>query len=136
MLTNIIKKIKPYINVNNGVLFVAFLITVNWAWGTIDAIQSNFALQQQVDTLVQQNSYYSLQNQTLQYQQNYYKTDEYLELSARTWLNKASAGEKELILPPNTVSTPPEPDVAVTNKPITQQSNLEQWLYFLFGSKQ
>jgi cell division protein FtsB len=136
MPTNIIKKIKPYINVNNGVLVVALLITINWAWGTIDAIQNNFVLQQQVDTLAQQNDYYTLQNETLHYQQDYYKTNEYLELSARTWLNKANPGEKELLLPKNTVSAPPEPSPVSTSKPITQQSNFEQWMYFLFGNKQ
>lgn len=130
------KKIKPYLNVNNGILAVALLITVSWVWGTIDAIQQNFVLQQQVDTLTQQNGYYALQNETLTFERKYYQSDEYLELSAREHLNKAAPGEKVLILPPNTITTPPDTTTASQETiPITQRSNFEQWMYFLFGNK-
>jgi len=130
------KKIKPYLNINNGILAVALLITVSWVWGTIDAIQQNFVLQQQVDTLTQQNGYYELQNETLSFEQKYYQSDEYLELSAREHLNKATPGEKVLILPPNTITTPPDITPASQETvPITQRSNFEQWMYFLFGNK-
>ena len=72
------KRLTSYINLNNGVLVVALLITLSWIWGTVEAIQSNFALQQQVDTLAQENAYYDLQNETLKFQQKYYQTNEYL----------------------------------------------------------
>ncbi|HXH27138.1 MAG TPA: hypothetical protein VNG90_04525 [Candidatus Acidoferrum sp.] len=131
-----IKHIKPQLTINNGVLFVALLITANWVWGTVVALQNNFLLQEQVDTLIQQNSYYALQNQTLQLQQNYYKTNEYVELAARTWLGKASPGEKVLILPPNTVSDTVPDSTKPTTTPLAKRSNFEQWMYFLFGKNQ
>ena len=136
MLTKIIKKLKPHLTLNNGVLFIALLITANWAWGTVEALQSNFLLQEQVDNLIQQNNYYALQNQTLQLQQNYYKTNEYLELAARTWLGKANPGEKVLILPPNTVSDQAPTSSKPTSTPLAKRSNFEQWMYFLFGKGQ
>lgn len=132
MLTKTIKKIKPHLHISNGVLLVALLITLNWAWGTVGALQNNFSLQQQVVTLQQQNKYYALQNQTLKYQQQYYKTNEYLELQARTTLNKSLPGEKVLLLPVNTVKDHPPADASV--QPQIERTNLEQWLYFLFGT--
>lgn len=128
------KKLQPYWNVNNGVLLLAFLIMVSWVWGTVGAIQQNFSLQQQVDSLGQEIAYQELENQTLDFQNQYYNSNEYLELSARDHLNKASPGEKLLILPQNTVAdshAAQQPSVT----PIVRRSNFQQWLYFLFGNK-
>lgn len=129
-------RLKPLITLNNGVLLVAILITVSWAWGTVEAIGRNFTLQQQVDALAQEVDYEDLQNETLKFQQKYYQTDEFLELSARERLNKASDGEKVLILPKNTVSSKNTVEQTTSVTPITQRSNLEQWMYFLFATKQ
>jgi cell division protein FtsB len=128
------QRLKPHFTLNNGVLLIALLITMSWVWGTVEAIQQNFALQQQVDTIGQQISYQELENQTIQFENQYYSSNEYLELSARDHLNKANPGEKVLLLPPNTVSdTSASQQLPVT--PITKRSNLQQWLYFLFGNK-
>ena len=129
------KRLKPFITLNNGILAVALLITVSWVWGTVDAIERNFTLQQQVDSITQQNGYAELENETLKFQQAYYKTNEYLELSARERLNKALPGEKVLILPPNTISSTPPTEVKSTVVPLSKRSNFEQWMYFLFGNK-
>ena len=128
------KKIQPHLTLNNGVLLVALLITASWMWGTVEAIQQNFELQQQVDGLGQQISYQEIENQTLQFENQYYNSNEYLELSARQHLNLASPGEKLLILPPVTVSDKSvAPHHEVT--PIDKRSNFQQWMYFLFGNK-
>lgn len=129
-----LKKIREHLTLNNGVLLVALLITATWAWGTVEAIQQNFVLQQQVDSLGQRIAYQELENQTLQFENQYYNSREYLELSARTHLNKANPGEKLLILPPPTVSDQHGAIQPVTT-PITQRSNFQQWMYFLFGAK-
>ncbi|HEU5187401.1 MAG TPA: hypothetical protein VFT87_02760, partial [Candidatus Saccharimonadales bacterium] len=64
-----------------------------------------------------------------------YATAEYIELNARERLNKAAPDEKVLILPPNTrhVDTPVTNTPVIT--PITERSNFDQWMYFLFGDK-
>lgn len=129
------KRIKPYLNLNNGVLLVAVLIAVSWVWGTVEAIQRNFVLQQQVDTLAQELAFHELENETLEFHKKYYQTDEYLELSARERLNKAGAGEKVLILPPNTVKPAASEAAEPTITPIRDRSNFDQWSYFLFGHK-
>ncbi len=127
-------RLKPHLTLNNGVLAVALLITASWAWGTVGAIQQNFVLQQEVDGLGQEIAFQELQNQTLQFENQYYNSREYLELSARAHLNKANDGEKLLILPPNTVSDKSQPTTQPVT-PISKRSNFQQWIYFLFGNK-
>ncbi len=127
-------RLKPHLTLNNGVLAVALLITASWAWGTVGAIQQNFVLQQEVDGLGQEIAFQELQNQTLQFENQYYNSREYLELSARAHLNKANDGEKLLILPPNTVSDKAQPTTQPVT-PISKRSNFQQWIYFLFGNK-
>src|SRR5215218_4561764 len=94
---HLINKAKEYITINNGVLLVAVLIGSSWAWSTIEAIQRNFKLQQQVDALAQQIAVQELENKSHALQNKYYQSPEYLELSARARLNKAAADEKLII---------------------------------------
>ena len=131
-----LKRLKPYLNINNAVLAVALLIAGSWVWGTVEAIQRNFALQQKVDALAQELAFSQLENETLEFHKKYYQTNEYLELSARERLNKAAPGEKVLLLPANTVPPASEEAPKLTVKPIRERSNFEQWSYFLFGVKQ
>ena len=126
-------KLKPHLNVNNGVLLVALLITVSWVWGTVGAIQQNFVLQQQVDSLGQEIAYQELENQTLVFENQYFQSNEYLEVSARDHLSLANPGEKLLLLPPATAHDSVPAGAAQT--PISKRSNFQQWLYFLFGDK-
>lgn len=131
----LLNRIKTHMTLNNGVLFVALLIAGVWVWSTVEAIQRNFKLQRQLDTMNQEIALHELQNKTLRLQKKYYESQEYIELSARERLNKVMPGEKLLILPPNTVQTPPDKLQTNTETPITERSNFAQWMYFLFGKK-
>jgi len=128
--------LKSYVNLNNAVIVVALLIAATWVWNTIVAIQRNFELQQRVDAVAEQNAVLELQNKTRDFENKYYQSNEYVELSAREHLNKAAPGEKVLVLPPNTVhqKTKQQP-TATSDIPIAQRSNFAQWMYFLFGKK-
>ena len=126
--------IRPHLTLNNGVLLVALLIGSTWVWSTVAAIQRNFQLQQQVDLLAQQIAVQELENKSQALQNKYYQTNEYMELSARERLGKASPGEKLLILPPNNVKAEPEEDLQA-EAPVANRSNFAQWMYFLFGTK-
>ena len=130
-----VAKVRSLATLNNGVLLVAVLIASTWVWSTIETIQHNFTLQQKVDALKQEITVSDLQNKTLQLQKNYYNSDQYLELSARERLGLAAAGEKLLVLPPNTVKTTTTPAIAGDQTPIMSRSNFGQWMYFLFGKK-
>jgi cell division protein FtsB len=135
MLKSLVRRIRQVATLNNAVLLVALLIASTWVWSTIEAIQHNFKLQQQVDALTQQIAVEELQNKTLELQRAYYSSDQYLELSARERLGLAQPGEKVVILPPNTVKPLEQTTAKQTEDTISQRSNFAQWMYFLFGKK-
>ena len=126
---------RQYGTMNNIVVAVALLVAASWAWGSVTVMQRNFALQREADEQERQLQLSQLEVDTLQYQQNYYKSDEYKDLAARTYLGLASPGEKVLVLPPNTDAAK---DDDATKKTTPQKtgsiSNLDQWLNFLLGN--
>jgi len=119
---------------NQIVQVFGVVIAVSLIWNTVKVVQKNYGLQAQVDKLSDEISILELQNQQLQYDIGYFKTDEYLELAAREKFNKRADGERVIALPKDDPSDPlpPEEQAKLIPKP-QYQENLEQWLYFLFG---
>ena len=135
MLQKVKNRVVRLLSVANLLPVIVILVAVSWAWSTIGVIQRNFQFQRQVDQLRQEVALMELENDTLQYKIAYYKTPEYAELAARDNLNKAAPGEKVLVLPSNASNA--EENKVPTNAdgettPAQQQSNFQQWLYFLF----
>ncbi len=128
---------REYGSMNNIVVAVALLVAASWAWGSVTVMQRNFALQRDADEQQRQVELSQLEVDTLQYQQNYYKSDEYKDLAARTYLGLVSPGEKVLVLPPNSAAVKEDDGVAskkVGSKKTGPSSNLDQWLNFLLGN--
>lgn len=120
-----------YLTLNNVVLAIAFIIGINWTWGSIEMMQRTYTLQRSLDLKQREQRVAELEVTTLEYEQNYYQSSEYKELAARQHLGLADPGEKVLILPPNT-------PIEITEKVYTQEekapSNFKQWMNFLMGS--
>ncbi|MFZ1258618.1 MAG: hypothetical protein WAQ25_04060 [Candidatus Saccharimonas sp.] len=126
-------------SMNNIVMAVALVVAASWAWGSIATMQRNFALQKDLDARKRELQLTDLEVQTLQYQQNYYKSDEYKALAAREHLGLANPGEKVLLLPVNSdyaKQVDAKPAVtAQSNQPTTiAGSNFEQWMNFFAGN--
>lgn len=79
------------------VLFGVVVLLVTWSG--IKAISTNYQLQKQITALKQQNDLQKLRNQNLKLKNDYYTTEQYLELSARRNLGLGRPGETELIVP-------------------------------------
>ncbi len=126
---------RQYLNIQNGTIVLALLIAMGWMWGTVQTLQKNFRYQQEVDALTQNVELEQLRNQNLEYQQQYYRSDEFLELSARQRLGKANPGEKLIILPD---SDSISDTAGGTGDQVAREqvSNLAQWAEFFFGDKQ
>lgn len=97
---------------------------------TIDVMNRNYRLQRQVDQGALDNQVIEIQNENLRLERAYYKTDEYLELSARALLGKALPGEHLVLLKRAEVA---DTNQGKTNQQFEQRSNLDQWLDFLSG---
>jgi hypothetical protein len=125
-----------YVTMNNVVIAVALIIGASWTWGSIGMMQRNYGLQKEVDGKKRDQQLADLEVQTLMYQQNYYKSSEYQDLAMRQRLGVADAGEKALILPPNSQAAKDADMAAQRGKAVTvvPESNFEQWANFLFGA--
>lgn len=97
---------------------------------TIDVMNRNYRLQRQVDQGMLDNQVIEIQNENLRLERAYYKTDEYLELSARALLGKALPGEHLVLLKRAEVA---DTNQGKTNQQFEQRSNLDQWLDLLSG---
>jgi cell division protein FtsB len=115
-------------------LFVVIVLLISWSG--VKAIQTNFGLQKQITALNQQNGLQQLQNDNLKLQNQYYASNQYLELSARQNLGLAAPGEKEVIVPEqvaisHTVNLPSLSNASTSkDKRSTLQSNFESWVNF------
>ncbi len=108
------------------------------SWSSIQVIQSNYDLQKQISKLQQQNEVQDLENTNLKLRNEYFNTDQYLELSARKQFGKAAPGETVLLVPKTVAlahtsalpqsTTKPKP-VLATHKP-SYQRNLQAWMDF------
>ncbi|PLS82017.1 hypothetical protein CYG49_00045 [Candidatus Saccharibacteria bacterium] len=122
---------RMHATMENGVLLVAALIAASLLWNTVNSLQRNFQLQQQVDLTKQENELIALENDTLEFQKRYYQSSEYMELMAREKLNKIAPGERVIILPP----APEAEAERAARAPRQERTNFEQWLYFFFGEQ-
>jgi cell division protein FtsB len=121
------------------VVFVVIVLLISWSG--VKTIQSNYNLQKQITALGQQNQLQQLQNDNLALQNQYYNSNQYLELSARQNFGLAAPGETELIVPQNvalahTVNLPsPTKTVTATAQKPAYQRNFESWVNFFLHRK-
>lgn len=126
------------IRVLGFVVFGVIVLLVSYSGAKV--IQTNYDLEKQVAKLEQEIQVADLQNNNQKLQNEYYKSDQFLELMARKQYNKGLPGET-LILVPKRVALANSVDLG---KPETKQSkiaqkpayqrNLEAWRDF-FGHK-
>ena len=115
------------------VVFAVIVLLVTWSG--VKSVQTNYGLQKQISGLQQQNDLQQLQNTNLKLQNEYYNSNQYLELSARQNFGLAAAGEKEIVVPKtvalaHTVNVPVVVEQKVTVPHSGSQQNLQAWLNF------
>ncbi|HEU5005239.1 MAG TPA: septum formation initiator family protein [Candidatus Saccharimonadales bacterium] len=147
MLSNYTKflnnpKIKQLADVRNIALYVFCLIVLAITWSGVKTLQNNYELQKKISTLKQQNQVLRLQNENTALQNQYYQTNEYLDLAARQDLGLAAPGEKVLLIPKTVAMKYVDQTVAGSTQSANQSDqqskhiqNLEAWRDFLLGRK-
>ncbi len=133
---------KELTDIRNIGLYIFALIVLAISWSGFKTLQNNYELQKQISVLKQQNAVINLGNENTSLQNQYYLTDEYLELSARQNFGLAAPGEKVLLVP-NSVSMK-YIDQSLVVADTTRDSgiakskyskNLADWRNFLLGRK-
>lgn len=115
--------------VSRLVLMVVIVAVAVWMAMVIQVLNNNYKLQRQVDNAKLDSQMLELENQNLRLEQLYYRTDEYMELSARSLLGKALPGEHLVVLPRASHAG----KAKRSGSAVVTKSNFDQWLDFLFG---
>lgn len=113
-------------------LVVALMIS----WSGVKIIETNYRIQKDIASLQQQNAVRKLENRNLELKNQYFESEEYLELEARKNFGLAAPGEKVLVVPKNVALryTTPEKNAVNTvsaEKKSKRQQNFDAWLDFL-----
>lgn len=120
---------------DNIVLLVALCCCLYWTCNSISSITRNWELAQNISEKQRELALLQLEVETLELENDYYRSDEYQELAARRLANKQLAGEKLIYLPENSETAKTKhqdsSDIALYNE---ERSNFEQWILFLFGA--
>lgn len=125
-----------WINFDNVILLVALIFCLSWTWGSISAMSRNWELAERVESGKRELALLQLEVETLELENEYYKSEEYQEISAREKQNKMLSGETMVYLPKNSDAAKnkyqeiPEPEMVE----LTERTNFEQWMSFLFGA--
>jgi cell division protein FtsB len=121
--------------------FVVFGVMVILAtWSGVAVIETNYELQKQIAQLDQQNKLQELTNSNLSLRNEYYKSDTFLELTARKQLGKGAPGETLLLVPKSIAlvyakeipETTVKPQTSLPDDRPSYQKNFSEWMDFIF----
>lgn len=119
------------------VIFLVIVLLISWSG--VKAIQTNYSLQKQVSALEQENQVQELRDKNLQLENEYFNTDQYLELTARQNFGLGDPGETELLVPRSValahtikLSMPSGGIPKAANRQPFYQRNFQAWMDFLF----
>lgn len=136
-------RVKQFRDIRVVGLTVFGVIVLLISWSGVGVIETNYQLQKQVASLRQRVDVLRLQNENMKLENQYYSSDQYLELMAREQLNKGLADEKLLLIPKSVAlahtvepaaATQAEVPKQTSNKPLYQK-NLEAWRDFVLHKK-
>lgn len=119
------------------VIFACIVLLISWSG--IKTIQTNYELQKQISALRQRNAVSDLENKNLELQNEYFKTNDYLELSARRNFGLGMPGETVILVPQSVAfeyaPELPKPKTETIAKP-QDTSNFERWVNFFLNRPQ
>ena len=123
-------------------LYILLIIALSVTWESVKIIQKNYGLEKQITRLQQEVDVLDQQTKNQKLQNEYYKTDAYLDLAVRKYFGKAYTGEKLIIVPKEIsqkyISVSPAAQVqttAINNRPKFIQ-NWQKWINFFTHRQQ
>jgi cell division protein FtsL len=118
-------------------LFLVIVLLISWSG--VKVIDTNYSLQKEISQLEQQNEVKKLTNTNLRLENEYYQTNQYLEITARQNFGMAAPGETVWQVPSetalaHTVNLPDDEKVEAQKTKARQpgyQRNFQAWVNFL-----
>lgn len=120
--------------VENVVLMIAISLCLVWTYQSIAAMSRNWELSERLTNEKKELELVDAKLKAAELENEYYKTDEYLELLARKNLDKQLPGEKMVVMPENSNEAKEKHKQVYEEKPEKEYSNIEKWMMFLFPS--
>ncbi len=138
--TKVIEEARVFQDVRALGIVMFLVIALLISWSGIKVIETNYGLQKEIAQAQQENEVRKLENRNLALENQYFETDEYLELEARKNFGLAAPGETVLVVPKqvalkNIISTEGTTTSGVKKevpKPVWQQ-NIDDWASFLLN---
>ena len=124
-----------YLSFDNIIFFVAIIACFFWTYSSLSATAKNWELSQKLTTRRREEKLLELEVASLKLENEYYRSAEYQELSARAKSNKMFDGEHLVYLPENSEAARKKYSELVKEETISKEpSNVSQWMSFLFGT--
>ena len=113
---------------------VPFILFV-WLVGSITSLSRNWNLKREIAEREAELAYLNLQVENIELENQYYSSEEYQELAARRLQHKKLKGETLVYLPKNSeaVKNKHKEKTNEDRARLSEKSNLDQWLSFLFN---
>ena len=123
-----------FFTIENIVLVIAIGLCLVWTYQSIAAMSRNWELSERLTEERKNLELISLEVEAAELTNEYYKSNEYQELTARRDLDKKLNGENMVIMPENSETAKTkhkdEPKTIAVEKP--EYSNFEKWMMYLF----
>ncbi len=124
-----------YLSFDNIIFFVAIVVCFFWTYSSLSATAKNWELSQKLTARKREQKLLELEVAAIELENEYYRSDEYQELSARAKANKMLDGEHLVYLPENSEAAREKyNDTEKEDVPAEDPSNVSQWMSFLFGT--
>lgn len=124
------------LTVENVVLALAIILCLVWTYQSIVAMNRNWELSEKLTTERKKLELLTIEVETAELANEYYKTDEYQELMARRLLDKKLPGENMVVMPENSEAAKNKHAEAEKTQEQTsagrEYSNFEKWMLYLF----
>ena len=120
--------------VENVVLIVAVFLCLMWTYQSIAAMSRNWELSERLTTEKKELELLSVEVETAELENEYYKTNEYQEIMARKYLDKKNSDENMVVMPENSETAKNKHNIAEKVEEAKQYSNVEKWMMYLFPS--
>ena len=122
-----------YLSFDNVIFFIAILACIAWTYSSLSATSRNWELSQKLAAKNMELSLIKYEVDNLELENDYYRSAEYQELSARAKQNKMLEGEHLVYLPVNSETALTKYDTTDDSAESVAPSNVSQWMSFLFG---
>ncbi len=126
-------------DIRNIGLYIFGVLVLVVSFNSVQVIQDNYELQKRIARLQQQNEVAQLENSNLALRNEYYQSEQYLELVARKQFGKAQPGETLVLVPKEIAKKyakePPkiQEKSSLEDQQPTYKKNLNDWRDFFFS---